>query len=78
VNDVRKEMNKLLKDLSNARNKEQRYRIRGELRALKNELQNREDKTLSEIIKRSYVILSTNVGAADSRFLKVRLYTPFI
>ncbi len=43
------------------------------MRTLRKELQERERKTVNDIIKSSDVILATNVGAAD-RMLKVEIY----
>ncbi len=44
------------------------------MRTLRKELQERERKTVNDIIKSSDVILATNVGAAD-RMLKVEIYS---
>jgi len=65
VNDVRKDMDKLLKEINQSRNGRERKKMRGELNELRRELQRREAQTIEGILQGTNVILATNSGAAD-------------
>src|SRR5687768_3569647 len=79
VMDVRKDLDKALKELSKARGSENRSKyavliidneFSGEIRTLRKELIERERKGVNQVISGADVILATNVGAGD-RLLKV-------
>lgn len=65
MNDVRKDMNKILTQLKKTKSKAERIRLRGDLRDLRKELQQREQKTIVDIVQHANIVLATNVGAGD-------------
>lgn len=64
-------MDNALTQLQKTKNRDQKFTLRGELRTLRKELQEIEQKTVGGLIKECQVILATNTGAAD-RIIKVK------
>lgn len=65
LKDIRRDMDNALSQLQKSKNKDQKFSLRGELRLLRKELQEREQKTIDDIIRDCDVIFCTNSGAAD-------------
>lgn len=87
--DIRKDMDSLFNKLKKTRDKNDRFKMRGwpiaknnmfifkgEIKGLKKELYEREDKVIKELVANTDVILCTNVGAAD-RVIKVYFVSVF-
>jgi len=72
VRDCRCELNGHLKTLSNpkARPSEKRMAYR-EMKTLRKEIRNREEKVVGEILRDANVVMATNVGAASSVFKRM-------
>ena len=69
VRDVRKEMDTMLRTLSRTKDKSYRRSIQTELKSLRKEARQREEKVVSSILQSRDVVLSTLVGAS-SKFVK--------
>uniref|UniRef100_A0A671SUM4 DNA helicase n=1 Tax=Sinocyclocheilus anshuiensis TaxID=1608454 RepID=A0A671SUM4_9TELE len=70
ISDIRKDMDKTFNEMKKARDKGQRSNLRREIRELRRELKTREETAITQILKRSDVILATNTGASDDGPLK--------
>jgi ATP-dependent RNA/DNA helicase IGHMBP2 len=73
VKDVRKEMDAMLGKKYKSKDKSERANFTKEIRLLKKELQDREQRAIKEIIEEADVVLSTNTGATSEgplRWLK--------
>lgn len=65
MKDIRQDLDRTLLQLQKTRNKEQKFSLRGELKLLRKELVEREQKIIDDIIRECDVIFCTNSGAAD-------------
>jgi len=70
IQDVRKELNDVLKKLKTRHRKETFSELHSELKNLRKELQQRESRALKEVLQESDVVLSTLVTSSDSGPLK--------
>ncbi|XP_028399828.1 DNA-binding protein SMUBP-2-like [Dendronephthya gigantea] len=70
VKDVRRDIDTAMRNLQGSRNSGERSRLRTELKTLRKELREREEKALKHILHNAQVILSTNVSASDDGPLK--------
>lgn len=67
VKDCRAELNGYLKTLSNAKSRPNEKRLAyREMKAVRREIRNREEKVVGQILHESNVVLATNIGAAGS------------
>jgi superfamily I DNA and/or RNA helicase len=64
VKQVRKDMETLMQTIKKSKSREEKYRMRSEMKFLKKEIRERERKTIDDVIKSSDVICTTNVGSA--------------
>lgn len=72
VRDCRCELNDHLRTLSNAKARPSDKRIAyREMKALRKEIRNREEKVVGEILRDANVVMATNVGAASSVFKRM-------
>ena len=70
VKDVRRDIDLVLRTLQGNRNPGERARLRTEIKTLRKELREREEKALKQVLQNAEVILSTNVSASDDGPLK--------
>jgi len=81
VSDIKSEMKSLLQTLSNPKSKgvEKRVAYR-EMKQLRKEIRQREDKVVSSLINNAQVVLATNVGASSyilDKYEKISTNRPF-
>jgi DNA polymerase alpha-associated DNA helicase A len=78
ANDVRREMDMILKDMSKCRNRAERRQKWNDLKSLRKELKNREVKVVEDILNSAKIVLCTLNGAAGNKvFELVKRQGPF-
>lgn len=65
VQDVKKELESVRRNLVKTKDKSVRRKLRGEQKVLRKEIRTREDKVIDTVIQQSQVVLATNVGASS-------------
>ena len=72
VQDCRRELNTHLRTLSNPKSRPSEKRVAySEMKSLRKEIRQREEKVVGEILRHANVVLATNVGAAGSVFKRM-------
>lgn len=72
VQDCRRELNVHLRTLSNPKSRPSEKRVAySEMKSLRKEIRQREEKVVGEILRHANVVLATNVGAAGSVFKRM-------